>query len=75
MIRRPFLTAVVTATLYATVLVGTASAEIHNVRVTLQTTDRSYIMFDGRIQLSGSPQELAENPLARQYYLGEGFTL
>jgi len=32
-------------------------------------------MFDGRIQLSGSPHELAENPLARQYYLGEGFTL
>jgi lipopolysaccharide export system ATP-binding protein len=47
----------------------------HNVRVTLNTTDRSYIMFDGRIQLSGSPRELAENPLARQYYLGEGFTL
>jgi len=47
----------------------------HNVRITLNTTDRSYIMFDGRIQLSGSPQELANNPLARQYYLGEGFTL
>src|SRR5205823_4126559 len=47
----------------------------HNVRVTLNTTDRSYIMFDGRIQLSGSPKELADNPLARQYYLGEGFTL
>ena len=47
----------------------------HNVRVTLNTTDRSYIMFDGRIQLSGSPQELADDPLARQYYLGEGFTL
>lgn len=47
----------------------------HNVRVTLNTTDRSYIMFDGRIQLSGSPQDLADNPLARQYYLGEGFTL
>ena len=47
----------------------------HNVRVTLNTTDRSYIMFDGRIQLAGSPKELAEDPLARQYYLGEGFTL
>ncbi len=47
----------------------------HNVRVTLNTTDRSYIMFDGKIQLTGSPQELADNPLARQYYLGEGFTL
>jgi lipopolysaccharide export system ATP-binding protein len=47
----------------------------HNVRVTLNTTDRSYIMLDGRIQLAGTPQELADNPLARQYYLGEGFTL
>src|SRR5690349_5367740 len=37
MIRRPFLTAVVAATLYATVLVGTASAQLHNVRVTLVT--------------------------------------
>jgi len=47
----------------------------HNVRVTLNTTDRSYIMFEGKIQLAGSPQELADNPLARQYYLGEGFRL
>ena len=47
----------------------------HNVRVTLNTTDRSYIMFDGRIQLSGTPQELADSAMARQYYLGEGFTL
>ena len=47
----------------------------HNVRVTLNTTDRSYIMFDGRIQLAGSPSELASNALARQYYLGDSFTL
>src|SRR5215218_7658993 len=37
MIRRPFLTAAVAAALYATVLVGTASAQLHNVRVTLVT--------------------------------------
>src|SRR3954469_5093114 len=37
MIRRPFLTAAATAALYATVLVGTASAELHQVRVTLAT--------------------------------------
>ena len=37
MIRRPFLTAAVTAALYATVLVSTASAQLHNVRVTLVT--------------------------------------
>src|SRR6188472_3662191 len=35
MIRRPFLTAAVAAALYATVLVATASAQLHNVRVTL----------------------------------------
>ena len=37
MIRRPFLTAAVAAALYATVLVSTASAQLHNVRVTLVT--------------------------------------
>src|SRR5215216_5937913 len=37
MIRRPFLTAAVAAALYATVLVSTASAQLHNVRVTLIT--------------------------------------
>jgi murein DD-endopeptidase MepM/ murein hydrolase activator NlpD len=37
MIRRPFLTAAVAAALYATVLVSTASAQLHNVRVTLTT--------------------------------------
>src|SRR5829696_3336063 len=37
MIRRPFLTAAVTAALYATVLVSTASAQLHQVRVTLTT--------------------------------------
>ena len=37
MIRRPFLTAVVAAALYAAVLVSTASAQLHNVRVTLVT--------------------------------------
>src|SRR3954453_6584080 len=37
MIRRPFLIAAATAALYATVLVGTASAELHQVRVTLAT--------------------------------------
>ena len=47
----------------------------HNVRETLSTTDRAYIMFEGRILLQGTSQELAQDPLARQIYLGERFRL
>ncbi|MBE9098960.1 LPS export ABC transporter ATP-binding protein [Vacuolonema iberomarrocanum] len=47
----------------------------HNVRETLAVTDRSYIMRDGRILASGSTDELYENPLVRQYYLGEAFQI
>lgn len=45
----------------------------HNVRETLDITDRAYIMRDGQILAAGSPEELYENPLVRQYYLGEKF--
>ena len=45
----------------------------HNVRETLQITDRAYIMRDGEILASGSSEELYNNPLVRQYYLGERF--
>lgn len=45
----------------------------HNVRETLAITDRSYIMRDGQILASGSSEELYENPLVRQYYLGDNF--
>nr|WP_315874802.1 LPS export ABC transporter ATP-binding protein [Thermocoleostomius sinensis] len=47
----------------------------HNVRETLATTNRSYIMRDGQILAAGSSDELYENPLVRQYYLGESFQL
>jgi lipopolysaccharide export system ATP-binding protein len=47
----------------------------HNVRETLSTTDRAYIMFEGRILLQGTSQELAQDPVARQIYLGERFRL
>jgi lipopolysaccharide export system ATP-binding protein len=47
----------------------------HNVRETLSTTDRAYVMFEGRILLSGTSQELASDPVARQIYLGERFRL
>ncbi|UFP94144.1 LPS export ABC transporter ATP-binding protein [Gloeobacter morelensis] len=47
----------------------------HNVRATLTTTDRAYIMAQGRVFAAGTPAEMAVNPLVRQYYLGEDFQL
>lgn len=47
----------------------------HNVRETLSITNRGYIMRDGQILASGSAEELYNNPLVRQYYLGENFQL
>jgi len=47
----------------------------HSVRETLAITDRAYIMYDGRVLISGSAQELADNPEARKIYLGERFSL
>jgi lipopolysaccharide export system ATP-binding protein len=45
----------------------------HNVRETLAITDRAYIMRDGQILASGNTEELYNNPLVRQYYLGDNF--
>ena len=45
----------------------------HNVRETLAITTRAYIMRDGQILASGTAEELYENPLVRQYYLGDNF--
>ena len=45
----------------------------HNVRETLAITDRGYIMREGQILASGSAEELCNNPLVRQYYLGDNF--
>ena len=47
----------------------------HNVRETLHITNRAYILFKGKILISGTSKELAENPQARAIYLGERFTL
>ena len=45
----------------------------HNVRETLSITDRTYLIHDGKIFLSGTPAEVADNELARKFYLGENF--
>ena len=47
----------------------------HNVRETLQITDRAYIISQGRIFRHGTPAELASDPEVRQVYLGEHFKL
>ena len=47
----------------------------HNVRETLSITDRSYIMAEGKILVWGKPEELANNPVAREAYLGDRFSL
>lgn len=47
----------------------------HNVRETLAITNRSYIMRDGQILASGTSEELYDNTLVRQYYLGDRFRI
>ena len=47
----------------------------HNVRETLAITDRSYIMSDGKILISGTAGELISSPKAREIYLGEKFRM
>lgn len=47
----------------------------HNVRETLRITDRAYIMYEGKILLSGTADALASDPEARKIYLGERFQL
>ncbi len=47
----------------------------HNVHETLAITDRAYLLFEGSILYSGTPEELAANPDARKKYLGSNFDL
>jgi lipopolysaccharide export system ATP-binding protein len=47
----------------------------HNVRETLGTCDRAYIMVDGKVLEEGSPTHIAQSERAQRYYLGSGFSL
>lgn len=47
----------------------------HNVHETLSITDRSYLLFEGRILKSGTAEFLANDPEAKRLYLGESFKL
>ena len=47
----------------------------HNVRETLSITDRAYLVADGKVLISGSAEELINDPKARKIYLGEKFSM
>jgi lipopolysaccharide export system ATP-binding protein len=47
----------------------------HNVQETLTITDRAYLLFEGRILFQGKPEELAQNRIVREKYLGSQFEL
>ena len=47
----------------------------HNVHETLAITDRAYLLYDGEILESGTPEQLAANPDVRRKYLGQNFEL
>jgi lipopolysaccharide export system ATP-binding protein len=47
----------------------------HQVRETLEITDRSYVIREGRVLCHGRPREVLQNPEARRYYFGEGMDL
>ena len=47
----------------------------HNVRETLQTVDRSYILYNGKVIASGDSSSLLENKDVRSVYLGEKFKI
>ncbi|MBQ7042266.1 MAG: LPS export ABC transporter ATP-binding protein [Muribaculaceae bacterium] len=45
----------------------------HNAPETLSITDRAYLLFEGKILFQGTSEELAENPVVKEKYLGRGF--
>lgn len=47
----------------------------HNVNETLSITDRAYLMYEGRLLMAGTAEELAADPVVREKYLGQNFEL
>ena len=47
----------------------------HNVRETLEIVDRAYILHEGKVLMSGSPEEVVQNENVRRVYLGENFRI
>jgi len=46
----------------------------HNVQATLKITERAYIIADGQIKAAGASDSLPDDPIARRFYFGEGFS-
>ncbi|WP_337365203.1 LPS export ABC transporter ATP-binding protein [Phascolarctobacterium succinatutens] len=47
----------------------------HNVRETLSIVDKAYILAEGHILLHGDSETIANDPVARKYYLGDNFSM
>ena len=47
----------------------------HNVRETLEIVDRAYILHDGKVLMSGTPEKVVENENVRRVYLGDNFKI
>ncbi len=47
----------------------------HNVRETLSIVDRAYILNEGKILVEGTSQQVAQDPVAREFYLGKNFRM
>lgn len=47
----------------------------HNPKATLSITDRAYLIFDGKIKIQGSRDQIVNDPMAKKHYLGEDFIL
>lgn len=47
----------------------------HNPKATLSITDRAYVIFDGKIKIQGRSEQVAVDPVAKEFYLGKDFEL
>lgn len=47
----------------------------HNPKATLSITDRAYVIFDGQIKIQGKSEDVAKDPVAKEFYLGKDFAL
>ena len=47
----------------------------HNPKATLSITDRAYVIFDGKIKIKGKSEDVAVDPVAKEFYLGKDFQL
>lgn len=47
----------------------------HNPKATLSITNRAYVIFDGKIKIQGKSEDVANDPIAKEFYLGKDFEL